>query len=59
MDCDHYRQKTLPNAWKCLQKKYSIVNIVGEGSFGQVVKAFCIQTQQPVAIKYISNAFVD
>lgn len=38
---------------------YSIVNIMGEGSFGQVVHATDKQTGQEVAIKLIQGIFND
>ncbi len=40
-------------------EKYLIVEQLGTGSFGEVVKAQCRVTGNYVAIKKITNAFID
>lgn len=48
----------LPLVWNCVLSKYIIDKIQGEGTFGQVVKAYSRNANnKPVAIKYIKNAF--
>ena len=51
----------LPAVWNCILEKYVIDKIQGEGSFGQVVKAYpkgaTAGDVKPVAIKYIKRAF--
>ena len=44
----------LPHPWSMIDPTaYKIEKFAGIGSFGQVVKARCLGTNQPVAIKYI------
>ena len=41
--------------WKFIQKDYTIKSFIGQGSFGQVVKAKHNVTKKSVAIKMISG----
>ena len=45
----------LPEIWFAAVANYKLEKIKGEGSFGQVVQARCKVTNQPVAIKLISD----
>ena len=47
----------LPNSWAIVQKDYKLKNIIGEGSFGTVVKAKRIDSGVTCAIKCIQNIF--
>ena len=44
---------SLPSYWKLVKKNYSITRLLGEGSYGVVVKARNRNTNETVAIKMI------
>ena len=39
--------------------KYKVLNLAGQGAYGVVLKAMCRETKKTVAIKHISEAYVD
>lgn len=43
--------------WKPVKKNYSITRFLGEGTYGEVVKARHRLTKEPVAIKMIKVNF--
>ena len=45
----------LPRAWQFIAKSYTLDGILGQGSYGTVMKGVCKVTGQAVAIKYISG----
>ena len=45
--------------WQELDFRYELLNVIGEGSFGQVRKAKCRHNGSLVAIKLIRNAFAN
>ena len=45
----------LTTAWSTPMEHYDLLEIIGEGSYGKVVKAKCKVTKKFVAIKFISN----
>ena len=45
--------------WKHVRVKYKLLEEMGEGSYGQVLKAMHRETKQIVAIKLIKNIFSD
>lgn len=49
----------LPSIWKHVQEDYDVVEFIGSGSFGQVVKARAKDTGDYFAIKLIKNVFHD
>jgi serine/threonine protein kinase len=51
------KQFVLGPGWKLVKKNYSITRFLGEGSYGEVVKARHRQTKEPVAIKMIKCDF--
>ena len=40
------------------EKNYSFVNVIGEGSFGYVLKMKCLTTNEEFAVKIVSEDFV-
>lgn len=44
-------------AWRPVQHKYKILQLLGHGSFGMVMLAKCLSTKQKVAIKLITDAY--
>lgn len=51
------QQVKLGSVWKTIVSRYELLTYIGAGSFGQVIKARCMQTGKLVAIKQISNIF--
>ena len=51
--------KKLSSIWKGVQDKYHLLELLGEGSFGQVVKAQHIPTGKIYAIKLVTKVFKD
>ena len=51
--------KKLSSIWKGVQDKYHLLELLGEGSFGQVVKAQHIATGKIYAIKLVTKVFKD
>ena len=49
------KELDLSASWTEVKKYYSIIEKIGEGSFGQVYKAQCLHTDQIVAIKHIKG----
>lgn len=49
----------LNSKWKQLKAKYKLINIIGEGTFGQVVHAKERETGVQCAIKFITADFND
>jgi serine/threonine protein kinase len=49
----------LEASWKCVKNDYKIVEVIGEGTGGQVVKAIHRETKIVVAIKKIDCGFMD
>ena len=45
----------LPRAWHLIAKSYTLDGVLGQGSYGTVMKGVCKVTGQQVAIKYISG----
>ena len=45
----------MSDAWLNLTEKYKILETIGKGSFGEVVKGRCRLTGQTVAIKCIND----
>jgi len=60
-DCsnsDHMKtlkELSLPLDWLCVMDRYELKSEIGKGSYGQVVKAVCRTSEEPVAIKMISK----
>ena len=51
--------KKLSSIWKGVQDQYRLLELLGEGSFGQVVKAQHILTGKMYAIKLVTKVFKD
>jgi len=45
--------------WKLASEKYKLLEVLGQGSFGQVVRARNRVTKEEVAIKYIKTKFTN
>lgn len=45
------QQVKLGSVWKTIVSRYELLTYIGAGSFGQVIKARCMQTGKMVAIK--------
>ena len=45
----------LSSAWEIPITYYDLEEVVGEGSYGQVIKGVCKKTHRDVAIKFIQN----
>ena len=41
--------------WDSIKGSYKILKFIGKGSYGQVVKARCLKSNQSVVIKLINN----
>lgn len=50
-------KEKLSSEWKILKDKYKLITVVGEGTFGKVVKARNRETEKLVAIKLITGEF--
>ena len=53
------KQFVLGKSWKLVKKNYSITRFLGEGSYGEVVKARHRITKETVAIKQIKCNFTN
>jgi len=40
---------------KCIRNRYLILDVLGQGTFGQVVKCQNLKTQEVVAVKVVKN----
>ena len=47
----------LPKVWDCMEKEYELENVIGNGSYGQVVHGRNRVTGQSVAIKLLKDVF--
>ena len=45
----------LPPIWNEVTHLYKLVSLIGEGSYGTVVKGYCRSTETPVAIKLVAS----
>ena len=45
----------LPRPWQFIAKSYTLDGVLGQGSYGTVMKGVCKATGQAVAIKFISG----
>ena len=45
--------------WKDVRHEYKLLEEMGQGAYGQVIKAMHRQTKQHVAIKLMKNIFGD
>ena len=45
--------------WKTIRNEYKLIEEMGQGSYGQVIKALHRQSKQIVAIKLMKNIFID
>ena len=43
--------------WKAALENYDLIDIIGEGSYGEVMEAKCKVTGERVAIKYVKNIY--
>ena len=48
---------TLDPQWGKVQEKYELLELIGKGTFGEIVKAMCKQSGEIVAIKYMHSGF--
>ena len=51
--------KKLDPSWKAVNKDFKLISVLGEGAYGQVIKAFHRQSKRIVAIKNVSCSFED
>ena len=49
----------LSKIWKYVEEYYDVLEYIGSGSFGQVIKAQAKDTGEIFAIKLIKNVFAD
>ena len=54
-----FDSKDISSEFSYLSSQYEIIKLVGQGSYGIVVKALKKQTKQIVAIKKFSNLYRD
>jgi mitogen-activated protein kinase 1/3 len=59
MNSKEDKKPKLNSKWKQLKGKYKLINIIGEGTFGQVVQAKERDTGANCAIKFIQTDFKD
>ena len=50
---------TKPTNWSKIKKEYELVELIGSGSFGDVMKAKMRSNGKTVAIKLLQNLFTD
>ena len=51
------QSQQLPNSWAYVSKDYEILEIIGQGAFGQVARAKSRSSGKTYAIKMIQNVF--
>jgi len=49
------REVSLDSRWECVYSDYDFIQVIGKGTYGEVMKARCRKTNQIVAIKFIKN----
>ena len=49
----------LGKSWKTLKKNFKLLEVIGSGSYGTVVRAIHRETNKSVAVKYIKCSFND
>ena len=47
------KKVTLPPVWRHVSEDYLLLETIGTGSFGEIVKAKCLSTGRDVAIKHL------
>lgn len=50
-------KERLSSQWKIIRDEYKLLDVIGEGTFGKVIKARHRQTSRQVAIKFIEADF--
>ena len=51
--------KKLDSSWRTVKKDFKLLDVLGEGAYGQVVKAVHRESKKIVAIKNVSCSFSD
>lgn len=59
MNTKEDKKTKLNSKWKQLKGKYKLINVIGEGTFGQVVHAKERESGTQCAIKFITADFND
>jgi serine/threonine protein kinase len=59
MNSKEDKKPKLQSKWKQLKGKYKLINVLGEGTFGQVVHAKDRESGNQCAIKYVTTDFKD
>ena len=57
MDKKQDAKERLSSQWKVIRDKYKLLDVLGEGTFGKVIKARLRDTGKLVAIKFIEADF--
>jgi serine/threonine protein kinase len=57
MDKKNDNKERLSSQWKLIRDKYKLLDVLGEGTFGKVIKARVRETGKLVAIKFIEADF--
>ena len=47
--------KLQSNAWALVRTQYKIISLIGQGTYGTVVRAKCVESGNLVAIKHLTN----